>query len=156
MPEPLKIFIYPGKLFASEIPYHISTILGSCVSVCLFDEVRRIGGMNHYMLPLWNGEGLASPKYGNVAIDLLLQRMYSLGCRKNDIKAKVFGGASVIKTTCELYNIGERNIQLAQEMLSKENIKIIASSVGGVNGRKILMDNQSFQIRHQFIEKQNF
>lgn len=156
MENKLNMFIYPGKLFASEVPYHLSTILGSCVAVCLFDDVKKIGGMNHYMLPLWNGEGLASPKYGNVAIELLIDKMLNLGCKKRNIRAKVFGGASVIKTKEDLYNIGERNIQMAKNILENENIKILASSVGGDRGRKIMMDTISFQIRHKYVEKKHF
>lgn len=156
MEERLKLFIYPGKLFTSEAPYYLSTILGSCVAVCIYDDVKKIGGMNHYMLPLWNGEGLASPKYGNVAIDLLINRMLRLGCTRRNLKAKIFGGASVISTKQDMYNIGERNIQIAEDILEKEKIRIIAQSVGGDRGRKILMDTINFQIRHKYIEKKHF
>ena len=155
MAKPLKNFIYPGKLSASKIPYHYATILGSCVAICLWDPVKHIGGMNHYMLPYWNGEGLASPKYGNIAIEKLIRKLLYLGSKKKDIKAKIFGGASVIASTHDLYNIGERNIQIAEEMLEAENIKIIAKSVGGHLGRKILMDTSNFQIKHRFIQKKN-
>lgn len=157
MMEPnLKMFIYPGKLYATKIPYLLNTILGSCVAICLWDEVNQVGGMNHYMLPFWNGEGLASPKYGNVANERLITKMQLLGCQKRNIKAKIFGGASVITSSHDLYNIGERNIQLAEEYLEKEKIKIIAKSVGGEQGRKILMDTSTFQIRHKFIPRKNF
>lgn len=155
MTPPLKTFIYPGKLSASRIPYHFSTILGSCIAVCLWDTEKKIGGMNHYMLPFWNGEGLSSPKYGNIAIEKLIRKMLLLGCNKKDLKAKIFGGASVINSSQGLYNIGERNIQIAEEILQKEQIKIIAKSVGGNNGRRILMDTSNFQIKHRFIQKSN-
>lgn len=112
--------------------------------------------MNHYMLPLWNGEGLASPKYGNVAIELLIDKMLKLGCRKKNISAKIFGGASVIRTSYDLYNIGERNIQIAEDVLERENIKIVASSVGGKLGRKILMDTQSFRVKQKYVERKHF
>lgn len=156
MTDQSKIFIYPGKLYSSKSPILLSTILGSCVAVCLYDDVKKVGGMNHYMLPLWNGEGLASPKYGNVAIEALITKMLFFGCKKRNIKAKIFGGASVIKTNHDLYNIGERNIQLAERILEKENIKIVAKSVGGFHGRKILMNTENFQVRQKFIEKKNF
>jgi len=156
MSNQLKMFIYPGKLHASKISYQLNTILGSCVAVCLYDDSKQIGGMNHYMLPLWNGEGLASPKYGNVAIERLISKMMKLGCNRQNIKAKIFGGASVISVNNDLYNIGQRNIQLAEDILEKEGIKIIASSVGGFQGRKILMDTSNFQIRQKYIEKKNF
>jgi len=157
MPHELEMFIYPGKLHASRNPYLLKTILGSCVAICLWDKHEHIGGMNHFMLPLWNGEGLASPKYGNIAIELLINKMLLLGCQKKNISAKIFGGGSVIKgNESSLYSIGERNIQLAKELLEKEHIKIIAQSVGGFQGRKILMNTNNFQIKHKFIPKKNF
>ena len=70
-----KIFIYPGNLEVSVKPIMFTTILGSCVAVCIWDNKLKFGGMNHFMLPLWNGEGLASPKYGNIAIDKLVKKM---------------------------------------------------------------------------------
>lgn len=156
MDHHLKMFIYPGKLFVTPAPYDLATILGSCISVCVFDQHKKIGGMNHFMLPLWNGEGLASPKYGNVAIELLINKMLKMGCYKRNIEAKIFGGASVIKINHDLYNIGERNIQIAEDMLKKADIKIVASSVGGDRGRKIIMDTENFQIRHKYVQKKNF
>ena len=90
-------FLYPSSLFASNEPHIVSTILGSCVAVCLFDATTKIGGINHYMLPFWNGQGLASPKYGNIAIERLLEKMIALGCKKSNIRAKVFGGGRLLK-----------------------------------------------------------
>ena len=91
-------FLYPSAIFASPEPYVIKTILGSCVAVCFWDRVLKIGGMCHYMLPFWNGEGLASPKYGNIAIEKLLEKMYALGSNRFNIVAKVFGGGEIIDT----------------------------------------------------------
>ena len=87
-----KHFLFPGTIFADPGEFQISTVLGSCVALCLWDSVAKIGGMNHYMLPFWNGEGLATPKYGNIAIEKLLSRMLRLGCRKENLVAKIFGG----------------------------------------------------------------
>jgi len=88
------------------------------------------------MLPLWNGQGLASPKYGNIAIEKLIEKMVSLGCDRNNLKAKVFGGGEVIETTVTQFNIGARNIKLAHEMLEELKIPIVGQSVGGKLGRK--------------------
>ncbi|MBF0165687.1 MAG: chemotaxis protein CheD, partial [Magnetococcales bacterium] len=63
----------PGALFAQNGAYVITTVLGSCIAVCLWDRMRKEGGMNHYKLPLWNGDGLPSPKYGNIAIAKLIE-----------------------------------------------------------------------------------
>lgn len=138
-----KHFLFPGTIFAEPDEYLISTVLGSCVSVCMWDQVARIGGMNHMMLPLWNGEGLATPKYGNIAMEKLLGKMLAIGCRREKIVAKVFGGANVSGTGLESFMIGDRNITLAFEMLEEFRIPVAASDVGGRGGRKIIMNSST-------------
>jgi len=148
-------FLYPAALFASNTPYTVNTILGSCVAVCLWDPVTKAGGINHFMLPLWNGQGLASPKFGNIAIEKLLDKMSSFGCHKNNLKAKVFGGAEVIETSYTQFHIGGRNIKLAYEMLEELKIPIIRSSVGGKLGRKIIYETGTGDVRQKYIQKQD-
>lgn len=139
--EPVnKHFLFPGTLFAESLEYQISTVLGSCVSVCLWDQVSRMGGMNHFMLPLWNGEGLATPKYGNIAMERLLDKLLSIGCRREHLIAKVFGGANLTGSGLEVFMIGDRNITLAFEMLEEFRIKVAANDVGGRVGRKVVMN----------------
>lgn len=147
-------FLYPAALFASKQPYKVNTILGSCIAVCLWDRKLKTGGMCHYMLPLWNGEGLASPKYGNIAIEKLLEKMYSFGSEKKNIVAKVFGGGEVIQTKIPHFKIGERNIQLAWEQLKEMKIPIISSSVGGKNGRKIIFYTETGEVKQRFVKGQ--
>jgi len=146
-------FLYPSTLFVSNAPSVVTTILGSCVAVCLYDPILKIGGINHYMLPLWNGEGLASPKYGNIAIEKLVEKMYQQGSKKTNLVAKVFGGGEVIDTTIKQFNIGERNIKIALEMLEMYNIPIVAKSVGGKFGRKIQYTTNTGEVKHKFIER---
>jgi chemotaxis protein CheD len=148
-----KYYLYPATLFASDVSYEVTTVLGSCVAVCLWDNVKQIGGINHYMLPLWNGQGLATPKYGNIATEKLLQRMLELGCSKSNITAKIFGGGEIIDTQISSFNIGERNIQMAKETLAELNIPIVGLSVGGKLGRKIIYFTESGKVLHKFIEK---
>ena len=138
-----KHFLFPGAIFADPLEYQISTVLGSCVAVCLWDRVIRKGGMNHMMLPFWNGEGLASPKYGNIAMEKLLGKMLSIGCHKEHLIAKVFGGANVTGTGLEVFMIGDRNIMLALQMLEEFRIPVVANDVGGRVGRKIIMNSAS-------------
>ena len=136
-----KKYLTVGDIFAKAEAYEIVTVLGSCVSVCLWDNRLKIGGMNHYMLPLWNGEGLASPKYGSIAINKLIQRMIAFGSRKEHLIAKVFGGASVITNNNKgLWNVGERNVIVAQDMLEDDGIPVVSADTGGILGRKILFD----------------
>jgi chemotaxis protein CheD len=139
-------FLYPSTIFASPQPTRIQTILGSCVSVCLFDSHLCIGAMNHFMLPWWNGQGMPSPKYGDVAIKRLIEKMNSLGCTKGNMVAKVFGGAEQHALGQGTYNIGARNVATAETILEQERISIIARSTGGVTGRKILFDTHTNKV----------
>ena len=139
--EPLnKHFLYPGTIFAEPHKTLISTVLGSCVAVCLWDRVYSMGGMNHIMLPLWNGERLATPKYGNIAMEKLLARVLAIGCRRENLLAKVFGGANISGSGVELFMIGDRNTMLAMQMLEEFRIPVLAKDVGGRVGRKIIMN----------------
>lgn len=146
-------FLYPAALFASKKPFQINTILGSCVAVCLWDIILKTGGMCHYMLPYWNGEGLASPKYGNIAIEKLLEKMYSFGSEKANIIAKVFGGGEVIDTEIQFFHIGERNIKLAREILEEKKVPIVSSSVGGKNGRKIIFYTETGEVKQRYVKR---
>lgn len=146
-------FLYPAELYVSKVPYQINTILGSCVAVCLFDPILNVGGMNHFMLPYWNGQGLASPKYGNIAIEKLLDKMISMGCNKNNLKAKIFGGGEVIETQIVQFHIGARNIEVAKLALEEKKIPILSSSLGGKLGRKIEFVTSTGEVRQKYVQK---
>ena len=103
-------FIHVGEIFVGIKPTAIVTVLGSCVGVCLYDKVELIGGMNHYLLPLWNGNGLESPKYGNVAIPKLIENMENIGCLRRNMEAKIFGGANIHRANSEGQLIGQKNV----------------------------------------------
>lgn len=146
-------FLHPSSLFVGSDSQWIVTVLGSCVSVCLFDKKRTIGGINHFMLPLWNGDGLESPKYGNVAILHLLAKMLEFGAKKEDIVCKLFGGAEVLNNTHSVFNVGQRNIDLAYKMLEELNIPVIGSSTGGQLGRKILFNTSTGEVLQKYLIK---
>ncbi len=139
-------FLFPSTLFVSKEQYKIQTILGSCVALCLIDEKLKWSGMNHYMLPWWNGTGVPSPKYGDVAIERLLEKMISMGSHKSNLVAKIFGGANQHAHVHKSMEIGTRNIETAERLLSEYGIKIISKNVGGVQGRKIILDTQTGRV----------
>lgn len=145
-------YLYPGLLYVKKGQYDITTILGSCVSVCLWDPILKAGGINHYMLPLWNGEGLPSPKYGNIAIEKLIAKMLELGCEKENLVAKVFGGGAVLKEVTVL-NVGERNAIVAEDMLNGERIPIVGKSLGGDYGRKIIFNTASGEVLLRRVQR---
>lgn len=146
-------YLYPSAMAVYNRKVLVHTILGSCVAVCLYDKVLNIGGINHYMLPLWNGEGLSTPKYGNVAIDKLIDKMLANGSRKEHLVAKIFGGGEVLETDFKGFNIGPRNIEIARHMLKEYKIPVLAQSTGGKLGRKIVFNTQSGEVMQRFIMK---
>lgn len=146
-------FLYPSTLFASKEQYLVNTILGSCVAVCLYDPVLQIGGINHYMLPLWNGQGLASTKYGNIATERLIEKLQGYGSHKKNLIAKVFGGGEVIDTQISQFLIGERNIDIAIKILKQHNIKVKGQSTGGKLGRKIQYNTYTGEVLQKIINK---
>jgi len=134
-----RIYLHPGQLFASAERSAVSTILGSCVAVCLWDPILKIGGINHYLLPLWTGQGTVSPRFGDVAVQELLDKLLQLGGRKSRLQAKIFGGACVIEAFRNRENhLGMNNVQTAEELLEKEGIPLVGHDVGGCRGRKLI------------------
>jgi chemotaxis protein CheD len=130
-------YLHPGELFVSEQPTLVTTILGSCVAVCLFDPIARVGGMNHYLLPVAGRE--RSTRFGDVAIPALLEGVLSRGASRAYLQAKVFGGACVV--ACFRGNrrhLGEENAELALLALEREGIPVLDGDVGGNQGRKLL------------------
>lgn len=134
-----KIFIHVGQICIATKPTEISTVLGSCVAVCLYDKIGMIGTMNHYLLPLWNGNGLQSPKFGNISIPKMIESMVSKGSLIQNVEAKIFGGANINITTNEEMMIGKRNVMTAKEILAEYKIRIVAEDTGGNQGRRIMM-----------------
>ncbi len=147
-------YLLPGNLFVHHEERMVVTVLGSCISVCLWDSRKRIGGINHYMLPFWNGEGLASPRFGNIAIMKLIERMLEEGAERRNLQAKVFGGGDMLRATTAFMNIGQRNILLAQDLLRDEHIPIVSSDTGGKHGRKLLFNTHTGVVLVKLLKKQ--
>lgn len=148
-------FIHVGQIHIDVAPAAISTVLGSCVSVCLYDKILGIGGMNHYLLPFWNGNGLQSPKFGNIAIPKLIQTMQERGSHLQNMEAKIFGGASMSTSLLDNMMIGQKNILVAKEILKEYNIAIVAEDIGKQNGRKIQFNLEHGKVLLKYIANSN-
>lgn len=146
-------YLHPGNLFAHREAHLVTTILGSCISLCLWDPVTKVGGVNHYMLPLWNGEGLPTPKYGNIAIGRLIERLEMLGANRKVLKAKIFGGSSIQETSSGLLNVGARNIMVAKDILEEKSIPLVNSDTGGSRGRRLLYFTGTGVAKIRYIKK---
>ncbi len=132
------VYLHAGQLAAFREPRAISTVLGSCVAVCLWDGQSRIGGMNHFLLPHRAGAGETSPRFGNVAMGQLLDAIVRLGGRFSHLQAKLFGGACVLGGPRPGETLGEQNVQLARSLLDAAGIPIVAEDTGGTRGRRLV------------------
>jgi len=133
------VYLHPGHLFVAPQPSIISTVLGSCVTICLWDPRLRIGGANHYMLPSKMGSEQNSLRFGDVAIPKLLESILALGSQKRNLKAKIFGGASVIKALQSVGNhLGTQNVELARRLLKGYGIPVLEEDVEGTHSRKVI------------------
>ena len=145
------IYLNIGDCHVSVRPTVISTVLGSCVAVCLYDAKKRIGGMNHIFLPgkLRDGFG-ASSSYATNAMELLIRKVIQSGGSLNHLNAKVFGGARISPAIIETNSIGQRIVRDVFEFLHGQKIKILTTNLGGNTGRKILFhtDTGDAYLRH--------
>jgi chemotaxis protein CheD len=131
---PESVYLHPGQVYTASHAALVSTVLGSCVAVCLWDPSARIGGMNHYLLP--SGKG---PRYCNEAMTQLLDEMTARGAFVARMVAKVFGGACVIPGfSGERKAIGTQNAEAARQFLNAHSIPVRADQTGGLRGRKLL------------------
>lgn len=136
-----RIYLAPGEFHVSACSTQITTILGSCVAICLWDSRNRVGGMNHYLFPEWHqGEG-PSNRFGDLATAHLLAGLLDMGSVPKDIKAKVFGGAALFANPDRYAtSLGAKNVAAAHRMMAQASIPIIGQDTGGQHGRKIIFD----------------
>lgn len=136
--------ILPGEFYVSRGGELISTVLGSCISVCIRDSVLGVGGMNHFMLPeegdfssdSWGSDPTSRmTRYGNWAIEYLINELYKIGASKDRFEVKVFGGGQVI---ANMSDVGQRNILFTFNYLQKEGLSSVATDVGDAFPRKVI------------------
>lgn len=144
-------FLKPGFILVPKDPTIISTVLGSCVAVCVFDRKRRCGAMNHFQLPFIDKAEAATARYGNVATLALIAMMVDSGSRIKDMEAQLFGGACNPRLGSR--NIGAENVRVARMVLTRKRIRIVSEDVGGERGRKIVFDSGTNQIAVMKVEK---
>jgi chemotaxis protein CheD len=128
-----------GEYYATGQEEGIATVLGSCVSACIYEDGGGIGGMNHFLLPgdFRDDEIFLSPvaRYGMFAMELLMGELIKLNADRSKLKAKVFGGADIIRDSSS--EVGKINIKFIKTFLEMENIPIASSDLGGKSARKI-------------------
>ena len=150
-----KRLLYPADIIVASSPCLVTTVLGSCISVCLHDPVLNQGAINHYILPHWNGHDLATMKYGNMSIIRIIEELLLLDSKFEDMVARVYGGAEVLIKTPTSFHIGRRNAEIAFEILKEFKIPVLFSDVGGNKGRKINFNTQTGEVELEYIGNKN-
>jgi chemotaxis protein CheD len=151
-----RVTIDPGEYYVSHEDVLITTLLGSCVSACLYDPCNKIVGMNHFLLssrrysrdmPVCTTD---AGRYGIHSMELLINEMWNCGAQRGNLKAKAFGGGSILKPadafTNSIFNVGEVNVRFIKEFLHNENIPMVSSDLGGVVGRVINFYSEDYSV----------
>jgi chemotaxis protein CheD len=134
--EPYKYHLEPGYIFASDEPALISTVVGTCVAVCIYDRRLKSGGMNHYFFPRAGRRDKTTAQFGNVAIQALIRMMIGLGSRIEDMEAQIFGGGSRLMNDSSC--VGRKNLKIARKILKKRGIPVVSEDTGGIKGRRVI------------------
>jgi len=143
--------LLPGEYYVTTSNEIITTVLGSCVSACVWDENSQVGGMNHFMLPLsengkWGGSDLlsTSTRYGNYAMEHMINDILNNGGKKNNLIIKIFGGGKIIS---EMSNIGRKNVEFVHGYIRDEGIKLIGEDTGDIYPRKVVFFPTTGRVR---------
>ncbi len=133
--------VLPGEFFVSGDDIVLSTVLGSCVSACVWDRQASIGGMNHFMLPGAEGGKDSDPiglagRYGAFAMEQLINELIKRGGRKANFEAKLFGGGHVMRNFTTM-NVGERNAGFVLDFLKTEGIRVASQDLLDIYPRRV-------------------
>ncbi len=144
------IYVVQGTYYVSSHPEtSMSTVLGSCISVCLFDPEAAVGGMNHFLLPAGRGSESGHIRFGVNAIEKLINELLKTGAEKQRLQAKLFGGA---RMSANLGDIGRQNAAFTHNFLANEGIGIASESVGGLLARRVIFRPTTGQVKLLFVQ----
>lgn len=139
--------INPGGVYSTDKNELLCTGLGSCISACIWDETKKIGGMNHFLLPFdgdsevheWHPEEWLSnaTRYGCYAMECLVNELLKRGAGKGNLRLKLFGGARLLNVNSR---IGEKNIEFILNYVHREHLTVTAQDLGGEYPRKVIFD----------------
>ena len=146
------IKVAPGEFVVSRQPAQLVTVLGSCVAACLYDPLMRVGGMNHFMLPIRAGGGSRQwgkgasdiNRFGNFAMESLINGVISAGGDRRRMQVKLFGGGKVLDISA---NVGAANAEFALEYLEMEGIAVESMDLGKDYARKVLFEPHTGRAR---------
>jgi chemotaxis protein CheD len=156
-----RVEVRPGDRYATAAAIDIKTLLGSCIAACLYDPTAKVAGLNHFLLaaPRYSRNlpftATDAGRYGIHAMELLITDMQKLGALRSRLKAKVFGGASVLDAARpgRFLCVNEVNQRFIRDYLATERIPVVSEDLGGSLGRVIHFHSDSFRVYRRFILK---
>jgi chemotaxis protein CheD len=153
----MTVKVLPGEFYVSTQNELVTTVLGSCVSACIHDPRRGIGGMNHFMLPeprgerdSWTATASRAARYGSDAMEQLINAILVAGGQRADLQVKIFGGGRVL---AQLTDIGQRNIDFVQHYIATEKLNLCASDLGDVYPRQVQFFPNSGRARVRLLRR---
>jgi len=151
----------PGEMHWGDTDTRIRTILGSCVAICLWHPVLKIGGMCHYLLPARRVRESSEPldgRYGDEAVEMLMKELNKTHTKPKDYVVKVFGGSNMFSEIIKdgNINVGERNIEKSAELMKLHGFQIHSRDMGGTEHRSILFDIWSGDVWLKKPKKEEF
>lgn len=141
----IDIFLQPGEYFVADANYQIRTMLGSCVSITLWHPIKRVGAMSHFLLPqrgLTRAGDALDARYGDEAMELMLNKLRTLGISPAQCQGKVFGGGNMFPHHCHARSIpvGQRNGEAALDLLAYHGVPTVSENLFGMGHRQIIFD----------------
>lgn len=151
-----------GEIYVAVRPMRLIAVLGSCVAVCLWDKESGIGGMNHYLLAESDKKNIspdpnASLRFGNISLPALIKQVIGSTARPEGLVAKIYGGG--MSASLVLQNgtkLAENNIDVAERILRERGIRIVEKNIGGTEGRKIVFDTKTGEVKVDTIHMKYF
>ena len=137
-------YLKPGYIFFSKAPTLIYTVMGSAVTVCLWDREKKYGGASHFLYPAISEKKKATAQYGNVAVLTLIKLLIKDGSEKTALEAQIFGGGDPSSPTGE--SLGQQNVVIARKILTQQGIPITSEDVGGSKGRKLVFKTDTNEV----------
>ena len=127
--------LLPGDFYVTSSDEVLDTVLGSCVSACIRDPRRGVGGMNHFMLPrpsgngndTWDNVAGRATRYGSASMEQLINRILKAGGDRSQLEVKIFGGGRVLSS---LTDVGNHNVTFVRDFLKQEGLRVVSEDVG--------------------------
>jgi chemotaxis protein CheD len=141
------VYLKPGEVHISDRPSKVSTVLGSCVAITMFSQSKGLGGICHALLP--RNQFFSEREklhYVDSSIFYMLWTFESYGVKRDAIEVKLFGGANLFERENGKETVGQSNVEVALDVISFEGLSLIASDVGGTQGRKLFFETHTGRV----------